>query len=113
MHEVPQELGDFAILVSAGFSKKQALIWNFVSACTCILGTIIGLGLGEINEDVNAYILALIAGGFLYISLADMVHELTHSKGFDQTLIQCGSMLFGFFIMMVIAIWFEDLSVCL
>lgn len=67
LHEIPQELGDYAILRSAGFSRTRALFWNFMSAVTAILGTIVVLTL-HINVDVAAQkILAFTAGGFIYL----------------------------------------------
>lgn len=67
LHEIPQELGDYAVLRSAGFSKARALIWNFVSALFAILGAIIALAIG-IDLELNAQkVLAFTAGGFLYI----------------------------------------------
>merc|ERR1719348_1638651 len=75
--EFPHELGDFAVLLNAGMSMKQALMYNFLSACTCYLGLVLGILLGEL--DANCYIFALAGGMFLYISLVDMVPELNES----------------------------------
>jgi len=75
--EFPHELGDFAVLLNAGMSMKQALIYNFLSACTCYLGLVLGILLGEL--DANSYIFGLAGGMFLYISLVDMVPELNES----------------------------------
>ncbi len=82
-----QEFGDFAILIQSGFSKKRALLFNFLSACACIIGSIIGVAIGE-EGDASRWILALVAGGFIYIALADMVHELLREKGTKQTILQ-------------------------
>lgn len=73
--EFPHELGDFAILVNAGMSYKQALMYNFLSACCCYLGLIIGILVGE-NLGINRWIYALAGGMFLYISLCGMVSSL-------------------------------------
>ena len=82
--ECPHELGDFAVLLNSGMSVKQAMAYNFLSACTCYLGLVLGnyhrftmfdikcnlLGilLGEL-DGTNVYIFALAGGMFLYISL--------------------------------------------
>lgn len=67
LHEIPQELGDYAILRSAGFSRAKALFWNFMSGVAAILGTILVLVLG-INIELTALqILAFTAGGFIYL----------------------------------------------
>ena len=64
--------GDFAILLNSGLSYKQALIANFLSACFCYIGLIIGIVLGSTTQIVK-WIYAIAAGMFLYISLVDMV----------------------------------------
>ncbi|GAB6029013.1 hypothetical protein CHUAL_004801 [Chamberlinius hualienensis] len=73
--ELPHELGDMAILLNSGMTMKQALMYNFLSACTCYLGLIVGTLLGELAE-ASVYIFALAAGVFLYISLCDMIPEM-------------------------------------
>lgn len=72
--EFPHELGDFAVLLNAGMSIRQALLYNFLSACTCYLGLIVGIVLGEF--EASTYIFGFAAGMFLYISLVDMVPEM-------------------------------------
>jgi len=75
--EFPHELGDFAVLLNAGMSIKQAIFYNFLSACTCYMGLILGILLGEL--DANIYIFGIAGGMFLYISLVDMVPELNET----------------------------------
>jgi len=72
--ELPHELGDFAVLLSAGMTMRQALLYNFLSACTCYLGLALGIVLGEF--EASQYIFAIAGGMFLYISLVDMVPEM-------------------------------------
>ncbi|XP_046681966.1 metal cation symporter ZIP14-like [Homalodisca vitripennis] len=72
--EFPHELGDFAVLLNAGMTMRQALLYNFLSACTCYLGLFVGIMLGEIEASV--YIFGFAAGMFLYIALVDMVPEM-------------------------------------
>jgi zinc transporter 14 len=72
--EFPHELGDFAVLLNAGMTMKQALIYNFLSACTCYVGLVFGIMLGEI--EASSYIFGFAAGMFMYISLVDMVPEM-------------------------------------
>jgi len=75
--EFPHELGDFAVLLNSGMSVREALLYNFLSACTCYLGLVLGIMLGEL--DANCYIFGLAGGMFLYISLVDMVPEMNES----------------------------------
>jgi len=72
--ELPHELADFAVLLSAGMTMRQALLYNFLSACTCYLGLALGIVLGEF--EASQYIFAIAGGMFLYISLVDMVPEM-------------------------------------
>jgi len=75
-HEIPQELGDYAILVYGGLEKKKALAYNLLSQLTCVLGGIAGFfGLQAVGGAM-APLLALAAGGFIYISASDLIPEL-------------------------------------
>jgi zinc transporter 14 len=76
--EFPHELGDFAVLLNAGMTMKQAVMYNFLSACTCYLGLVLGILLGEL-EGSSCYIFGLAGGMFLYISLVDMMPELNEA----------------------------------
>lgn len=88
VHEVPQELGDFAVLLRAGLSPKKALLLNFGSAVVSVLGAIAVLALPIGTEALETFGLPLIAGAFLYIAAADLIPELHHhSKGRDAVLL--------------------------
>ena len=69
--------GDFAILLSSGMKWYVALMYNFLSAVTAIIGTFIGVAIGSSEEDATNWILAITAGIFLYVALVDLV-ELEH-----------------------------------
>lgn len=108
-HEIPQELGDYGVLIKAGFTKPWALAFNFITACTAFLGVIIGLGVGRAVTDANKWILAFTAGGFFYIALADLMPELNSHprKGWMGLLdvgVQFFGVLLGFGIMAIIAV---------
>ena len=66
-------LGDFAILLSSGMKWYVALMYNFLSAISAIVGMFIGVAIGRANEDSTAWILAITAGVFLYVALVDLV----------------------------------------
>lgn len=91
LHEVPQEIGDFGVLLHGGFSKAQALFYNFVTALTAILGTVIALVLSSYSESINAILIPFAAGSFIYIAASDLIPELhKHSeihKGILQTVV--------------------------
>eukprot|EP01102_Stenamoeba_stenopodia_P008247 TRINITY_DN2353_c0_g1_i2.p1 TRINITY_DN2353_c0_g1~~TRINITY_DN2353_c0_g1_i2.p1 ORF type:complete len:518 (+),score=134.11 TRINITY_DN2353_c0_g1_i2:200-1753(+) len=79
-HELPQEFGDFGLLVKAGFTKWQALGLNLMTAAAAIIGTLIGVGVGTSVEDATAWIQCVTAGFFIYIALADMIPELMSKR---------------------------------
>ena len=72
-HEIPQEISDVGILLDSKFPVMQALCCTGIFQFSALIGAFIGLGVGNISEAVNAYILAFVAGNFLYISLVNMV----------------------------------------
>ena len=111
-HEIPQELGDFAILLHAGFSKKQALFFNFLTALTNVLGTIIGVGVGVSIRDADKWLLAFVAGTFLYIALIDMFPQLMKLTGWRHVLVQTLGMVVGMGAMLLLG-YFEDEDECL
>lgn len=94
--EFPHELGDFAVLLNSGMTIKQALCYNFLSACTCYVGLIIGISLGELHVG-NEYIFGLAGGMFLYIALVDMVPEMNETAD-KQTEVSLASGAFTFFL---------------
>ena len=75
-HEIPQEAGDFAILLSAGHSRKKALILNATSAVGGLLGALAMLLLGSAMPNIAPYVLAFAAGNFLYVAMADLIPHL-------------------------------------
>lgn len=78
-HEVPQELGDFGILVYGGFPKHKALYLNLFSALTAVAGGIVGFYLPLLVEESKLMLLPLAAGGFIYIAASDLLPELRHT----------------------------------
>lgn len=82
LHEIPQEIGDFAVLIHAGYSKKRALWLNFVSASFALIGVVVALLLGSLAETSVMWLLPIAAGGFIYIAVADLMPELhKHQEG--------------------------------
>jgi len=76
LHEIPQEIGDFGILVYGGIPVKKALFYNFLSALTAILGAVLTLILASQVRDFALYLVPVTAGGFLYIAGSDLIPEL-------------------------------------
>lgn len=99
LHEIPQEISDFGILLHAGFSKAKALFLNFLSAITAILGTLIALFLGTAIEAFIPAIAAIAAGSFLYIAGSDLVPELHKTSDFKRSTQQLAAILVGIALM--------------
>ena len=83
LHEIPQEQGDFAILVNAGFTPRRALAMNFMSAGLAFIGVVISMVVGPNVSDYTVFMVPLTAGGFIYIAGSDLIPELhreTHAS---------------------------------
>lgn len=88
LHEIPQEIGDFGVLMHAGFTRAQAVWLNFLTGVLAIGGAALSLALGAWLADFSNVALPLTAGGFIYIAGADLVPELHQARQPAQTAIQ-------------------------
>jgi zinc and cadmium transporter len=80
LHEIPQEIGDFSVLLLAGYARKKALLYNFLSACTSIAGVFFVFLTGNVFESLLAILIPFTAGIFIYIASVDLVPELHKRK---------------------------------
>lgn len=99
LHEIPQEIGDFVVLIHSGFTKKQALWLNFISALASVLGVIIVFIFGNFVENSIMWILPIAAGGFIYIAVADLIPELHKTKKVNHSILQIFAVMVGVFLM--------------
>ncbi|XP_051821552.1 metal cation symporter ZIP8 [Antechinus flavipes] len=115
--EFPHELGDFVILLNAGMSTRQALFFNFLSSCSCYVGLVFGILVG--NNFAPNVIFALAGGMFLYISLADMFPEMNdmlrgkvteRKKDLTYFLIQNAGLLTGFTAILLITLYAGEIE---
>ncbi|XP_053099854.1 zinc transporter ZIP6 [Hemicordylus capensis] len=111
-HELPHELGDFAVLLKAGMTVKQAVLYNALSAMLAYLGMATGILIGHYADNVSMWIFALTAGLFMYVALVDMVPEMLHNDASDHGcsrwgyfLLQNVGILLGFGIMLLISVF--------
>jgi len=103
-HEIPQELGDFGVLVYGGFGKIKALLYNFLSQLTCMAG---GLYTYFFLSNQNFLILLpFAAGGFIYISASDLIPELHKEPKIQKSLVSFSFFLIGVFLLVIIKVWF-------
>lgn len=99
-HEIPQEFGDFGVLIYGGFSKAKALAYNFLSALTAILGAVAGFFLSSMMEGGIVFLLPLTAGGFIYIASSDLIPELRKETDIKKSLLP-----FIFFLLGLVFMW--------
>lgn len=106
-HEIPQEVGDFGVLIYAGYSRRRALFMNFLTAITAFFGAILAIVIGTQVEGFSSFIIPFTAGGFIYIATADLIPELKKETAIHKSVYQLVSILAGVLIMWALKIAFE------
>lgn len=104
-HEVPQELGDFGILIHGGWTRRQALMWNFISALTFPLGALCAFALSW-QFQISGLIL-FGAGNFIYIAASDLVPEIKAHQNIKNSVMHFASFLLGIVLMFCLAYAFK------
>jgi len=102
LHEIPQEISDFGVLIYGGFTKRKALMMNFFSALTSVIGAIITFLVGSRIESFSALLVPITAGGFIYIAGSDLIPELHKEVNVSKSVIQFLSILFGVGVMIAL-----------
>jgi zinc and cadmium transporter len=103
LHEIPQELGDFGVLIHGGFNKKKALWFNFLTALTAILGAIIAFVVGTTLEGFIPLLIPFAAGNFIYIAGSDLIPELRKDEpNLKKATLQVVSITLGVVIMLLV-----------
>ena len=102
LHEIPQEFADFGILIYAGMTRVKALFWNMISGLLSIIGVLFFLAFESFFEEVEKYILAFIAGIFIYIASTDLFPEIHNNKRVD--FVQICFVILGIAIMYVLTL---------
>lgn len=98
-HEIPQEIGQFAILVHGGWSRRKALLYNFFSALTAIAGALAVLFFAQSFSGASTALLGLGAASFIYIAMSDLIPELQKEPQVRRSILQLTSMLAGIGVM--------------
>ncbi len=95
-HEIPQEIGDFAVLIHGGFKKGKALLMNFLTALSALLGLGMTFFLGQWVENLHRYLLPIAMGMFIYIAGSDLIPEVNkHNQKLTASLIQIFMFILG------------------
>ncbi len=101
-HEIPQEIGDFGILVYGGFSRMKALAYNFLSALTAVAGAMLAYFFATTVENFAQWLIPFAAGGFIYIAAVDLLPELHQTMRFKKAVLQLLFFLLGIGVIWVI-----------
>ena len=99
-HEIPQEIGDFAILIYGGWSRLRATAINFLTALTAVLGALAAYSYSRFIENSSLYIISFAIGGFIYIAGTDLIPEIQKEKNVKKSFLQ-----FLFLVLGVLLIW--------
>lgn len=99
LHEIPQEIGDFGVLLYAGYSRRKALLLNFAVSATAVLGLLVGYLLANQTSSLLNYLIPFAAGGFIYISASDLMPEIRKETSLKKSLISFGIFSLGIAIM--------------
>lgn len=104
LHEIPQEIGDFGVLIQAGMSRGKALLFNYLSATLAIVGAVISLLIGTSVHGFTSAMLPITAGGFIYIAGADLLPELHRESDPAKSALQLLAMCAGVGLMLLLTI---------
>lgn len=94
-HEVPQELGEFVVYLKQGYSRRRALTLNALTSLTTVVGALVGYGYFSTVRQAGGYFLAIAAGGFLYVALADLIPSQRGRTSMRETVIDLALMTAG------------------
>ncbi|MFA7685287.1 MAG: ZIP family metal transporter [Candidatus Gracilibacteria bacterium] len=102
LHEIPQEIGDFGVLVHGGFSVKKAVFLNFATALTAVLGTVVVLIFGAHSTNLSSFLIPFAAGNFIYIASTDLIPELHKETAISKSIGQLVWFVLGIGIMFLL-----------
>ena len=87
-HEIPQEVGDYIVLLNAGFTRMKALLWNALSGMAGVLGGVVGYFVVGPWESLFPYLLVVASSSFIYVAVADLIPQLQRRLSFKETAVQ-------------------------
>ena len=106
-HEIPQEIGDFGVLIYGGFEKKKAIVLNFVVALTIVAGGVVGYFISRSIEQAVVFLLPFAAGGFIYIAATDLVPEIKKEMNIKKSMATMMVFICGILMMWMVKILFS------
>lgn len=100
-HELPQEIGEFAVLLHAKFSRAKIILYSLAAQMTAVVGVLIGFFYLPLFENLEAILIAIAAGGFIYIAATDLLPETHRERSLNKSLMQVILLILG-----VLVIWY-------
>jgi zinc and cadmium transporter len=101
LHEIPQEIGDFGVLIHSGYKVAQALWFNFLSALAAVVGALVAILLGD-TQTLMLWLIPFAAGGFIYIAMSDLIPELHRTHRLKNSVLQVIVVLIGILAMLAL-----------
>ncbi|MDD4607293.1 MAG: ZIP family metal transporter [Patescibacteria group bacterium] len=99
LHEIPQEIGDFGVLIYGGLTKKKALMYNLITALTAIMGGLVGFFLAQQVENFVSLLLPIAGGGFIYIAACDLIPEIKKETNLRKSILNLLILILGILIL--------------
>ncbi len=100
LHEIPHEIGNFGSLIYGGFSRKRALLFNFLTALAAIVGALLVLLISTDFSEINKFLVPFAAGGFIYVASSDLIPELHKNTEAKKSLLQIATFVVGILLML-------------
>src|SRR3989338_220705 len=101
-HEIPQEIADFSILIYGGFSKIKALVYNFLTALTAVIGALTAYFYSGAIESSTTFLTSFAVGGFVYIASTDLIPEIHKEKDLGKSFVQLVLLALGIFLIWLV-----------
>jgi len=104
-HEIPQEIGDLAVLIYGGFDRSRAVFLNFSTALAAVLGAVVALGLSSLLEGLVPFLIPFAAGSFIYIAGSDLIPELRKEEpGLLKSSLQLAAIVLGVLVLFLLTL---------
>ncbi len=100
-HEIPQEVGDYIVLLNAGFTRKKALFYNLLSGMAAVVGGVVGYFVVGPWQSLFPYLLVIASSSFIYVAVADLIPQLQHRLSLSETVAQLAWLGAGLLIVVV------------
>lgn len=106
-HEIPQEIADFSLLIYGGFSKLKALVYNFLTALTAVIGALAAYFYSSVIVNSTIFLTSFAVGGFVYIASSDLIPEIHKEKDLKKSLVQLVLLALGIFLIWIVGEVFQ------